>query len=136
MVCRNSANSDRYHHLSGCVSVAASRSPRTLGNSAFKAAGLRIMRKLLRKTRKKATHSTTTSGFTTDHAAGRFTYECATVITTFPFLCPRSTCLKASAIRSNGKLLSITALSLPAATRSAMKLILAGFSIATPPFSF
>ena len=29
-------------------------------------------------------------------------YECATVITTFPFLCPCSTYLKASAICSNG----------------------------------
>jgi hypothetical protein len=29
-------------------------------------------------------------------------YECATVITTFPFLCPPSTYLKASAICSNG----------------------------------
>ena len=31
-----------------------------------------------------------------------FIYECATVITTFPFLCPCSTYLKASAIRSKG----------------------------------
>ena len=34
---RNCANSDRYHHLSGWVSVAASISPRTVGNSALRA---------------------------------------------------------------------------------------------------
>lgn len=32
----------------------------------------------------------------------RFIYGCSTVITTFPFLCPLSTCLKACAICSNG----------------------------------
>jgi hypothetical protein len=33
---------------------------------------------------------------------GASSHECATVITTFPFLCPCSTCSKASAIPSKG----------------------------------
>ena len=37
-----------------------------------------------------------------ESGAIRFIYECATVITTFPFLCPRSTYLNASAICSKG----------------------------------
>lgn len=32
----------------------------------------------------------------------RFIFGCSTVITTFPFLCPRSICLKACAICSKG----------------------------------
>ena len=52
---RNCANSERNHHFSGCISVAVSTSPRTVGNKAANAAGLRITRKLLRKMRKHAT---------------------------------------------------------------------------------
>jgi hypothetical protein len=44
-----------FHHLSGWVSVAASISPRTVGNSALRAVfDLRIMRKLLRELRNTA----------------------------------------------------------------------------------
>src|SRR6266699_3850711 len=50
----NCASSERNNHLSGCVSVAARTSPRTVGNSARKPAVLRIMRILLRTTRKTA----------------------------------------------------------------------------------
>src|SRR4029450_1034645 len=51
---RNCANSERYHHFSGCVSVAASTSPRTVGNSAANAAGLRITRRVIRRMRNSA----------------------------------------------------------------------------------
>lgn len=52
MVPSRSASSDKYHHFSGCVSVAASTPCRTCGNKAVSTDELRILRILLRILRK------------------------------------------------------------------------------------